>query len=183
MMESTNPVDLMFERIMSMHIGNPDLSREKSHYRLFREHERRVALWSKALGFPEETQPVIWDIATAIIPSVAVEEEKMRTLPETMKSPYTLRIFQNALKWTAIQDSPEARRYDLPAPYEPLIVIYERGGIVYKGELGRSWFVTKGELIPRMHEYYDHTTPIVELDTAILDAIDAGATNKYSLTL
>jgi hypothetical protein len=99
----------------------------------------------------------------------------MRTLTKTIKIPSTLRLFQNALKWTAIQDSPEARRYNLPAPYEPLVVIFERGGEVYKGELGRAWFVTKGELIPRMHEYYDHTTPIVELDSAILDAIDAEA--------
>jgi hypothetical protein len=176
MMKSSDPVDLMFERIMSMHIGNPDLSREKSHYRLFREHERRVALWSKALGFPEETQPVIWDIATAIVPSVAVEEEKIRALAKSVKgSLYTLRIFQNALKWAAIQDSPEARRYNLPAPYEPLIILYERGGIVYKDEVGHAWFVTRATLFPMMHEYYDRTTPFVELDTAILDAIDAEA--------
>jgi hypothetical protein len=175
MMESTNPVDQLFERIVSIDFRNLDLSRFESHYRLFREHERRVALWSKALGFPGDAQSVMWDIATAIIPSVAVEEEKMRTLTKTIKIPSTLRLFQNALKWTAIQDSPEARRYNLPAPYEPLVVIFERGGEVYKGELGRAWFVTKGELIPRMHEYYDHTTPIVELDSAILDAIDAEA--------
>jgi hypothetical protein len=166
----------MFERIMSIHLGNPDRSRFESHYRLFREHERRVALWSKALGFPREAQPVIWDIATVIIPSVAVEEEKIRDISEHAKGHYTLRIFQNALKWTAIQDSPEARRYNLPAPYEPLIILYERGGDVYKDEMGgRRWFVTKATLIPRMHEYYDRTTPFVELDTAILDAIDAEA--------
>jgi hypothetical protein len=181
MMESTNPVDLMFERIMSMHIGNPDLSREKSHYRLFREHERRVALWSKALGFPVDAQAVMWDIATAIIPSVAVEEEKIRVLSKEMNH-YMLRICQNALTWAAIQDSPEARRYNLPAPYEPLIVIFERGGDVFKGELG-GWDVTFATLSRAMHEYYDRTTPIVELDTATLDAIDAGATNKSSLTL
>jgi hypothetical protein len=163
---------------MSMHIGNPDLSREKSHYRLFREHERRVALWSKALGFPPDAQPVMWDIATVIIPSVAVEEEKLRALSKHTKDHYTHRIFQNALKWTAIQDSPEARRYNLPAPYEPLVMLYERGGDVYKDEVGHAWFVTRATLFPMMHEYYDRTTPIVELDTATLDAIDAGATNK-----
>jgi hypothetical protein len=117
----------------------------------------------------------MWDIASVIVPSVAIDEEKTQVLRKKIESFYMLRIFLNALRWAAVEESPEVRRYNLPAPYEPLIVLYERGGDVYKDELGRSWFVTRATLRQSMHKFYDRTTPIVELDPAVLDAIDAEA--------
>jgi hypothetical protein len=62
---------------------------------------------------------------------------------------------------------------DLPDPYEPLVVLYERGGVFFV-ENGVADFELRRVPL-RTWQANLASEPIVEIDPAVLDAVDEGA--------
>ncbi|MFF0489927.1 hypothetical protein ACFYTQ_13000 [Nocardia sp. NPDC004068] len=94
-----------------------------------REHLRRSALWADAYGSAE------WpfsDIASFVTPNFQLSADVERDLEQYlasgavsywMKSPCC-----SIVRWAALSHSTEVSLPDLPDPYEPMLIMFERGG-------------------------------------------------------
>jgi hypothetical protein len=175
--------------------------RRNSLARLMQEYLRRAALWGKELNATDRWP--FFDIAKCISENLCFPTELETSLEECL-SKFNLRptIKKSCLwylKWSALKDraldpkvDPEESResasvrFDfkawlsepeshLPDPYEPLILLYERGGIFYT----EHGFIMVGSAgIPAMitgWTAYDRQKPFVDLDEQTLDRLDAVA--------
>jgi hypothetical protein len=183
-MSEQDSVDRLIERILAID-WHVNFDRRWSHWDLAREHVRRLALWAVALHI-EYPYPFLTDIAEVINPSIRVSPNRLELLKNHFIERWTggigfwaQHIFVNALHWAAIENSEEVTRFRLPAPYEPLIVLYERGGDI-RSEHG-WFFISSGGM--KFGEISKHAspTPVVELDQKTLDAIDAAGKRDEEL--
>jgi hypothetical protein len=144
---------------------------------LFLEYLRRVALWVKALDWPDAPTPFC-DIPKRIDPLVRADPEVVDGLITYFNESHPKinhrehRLCTLFLHWAAVENMEQAKLFTLPAPYEPLIVLYERGGSITTEH--RFWYISlAGGLRIKKWPFYESTTPVVELDANVLDAIDA----------
>ena len=95
---------------------------------LAREFVRRVLLWHPGLLAPSTAHAV--DLVAALVPAAPMPASILRHAEQVLPlSPrYGLRLCLNFLKWTAIEHLPTVSDRPLPAPYEPAIRLFERGG-------------------------------------------------------
>jgi hypothetical protein len=148
-------------------------SRECSHILLFKEYIRRAALWFKALnielkgsGWP------VFDIAAQIDQSIEDETEDENFIKcLTTGTYYTKVLCLYYVHWSMIKDRPEVTRFNLPEPYEPIIIMFERGCSFPRKEFNIYDFWGGGIPINEPENYYDDL-PYTELDSATLDQID-----------
>ncbi|WP_254667921.1 hypothetical protein [Streptomyces griseus] len=139
-----------------------------------REYLRRAALWAKAYNV-EAAWP-FFDIAehvdaeTTTPPDIADELEEL--LEEL--APASLRTTcRGAVRWAVLREAHSDLPTDLPDPYEPLLVMYERGGGYHLEE----YLDLNGVMIPlRDLESNASAAPFLTLDPATLDALDAEET-------
>ncbi|MFD3976685.1 hypothetical protein [Streptomyces cyaneofuscatus] len=144
---------------------------------LMREYLRRTALWAQAYGAEERWS--FFDIAERVDaaittpPDVAVELEHLLT----NLAPASLRTTcRGAVRWPALLASHRGLPVDLPDPYEPLLLMYERGGGYHLGE----YLDLNGVMIPlRDVESNASATPFVTLALTTLDALDAEGEMTY----
>jgi hypothetical protein len=174
MTNSNSAVEQAIERIKAIdwRQGN-DSSRRVSHVKLFVEYIRRAALWFKALdldykgsGWPT------FDIAAQIDPSIeddSKDEALMKRL--CVGSFYAEISCLQYVHWSMIQDRPEVIRFNLPAPYEPVIMMFERGCSFPKKEFNIYNFWGGGIPVNHPENYYD-IPPYTDLDSAELDRED-----------
>jgi hypothetical protein len=73
--------------------------------------------------------------------------------------------------WSMVKDTLKVTQLDLPDPYEPLIVMFERGGSFPKKEFNIYNFWSGGIPVNEPENYYA-SLPYVELDSDVLDQID-----------
>lgn len=96
---------------------------------LMREYLRRAALWARAYG-AEQSWP-FFDIAEHIAEAIRTPPEDAAALEEILSglAPASLKITcRGAVRWAALRQAQIEWPGDLPDPYEPLILMYERGG-------------------------------------------------------
>jgi hypothetical protein len=114
----------------------PLSARRWSHYVLYHEYMRRVAIWGQEFGWSLNYGNLSYtDLATVIRPTLTLPEDALAIIE---KQPFALRehrYFRNALKWAALEDSDETGRFSQLNPYELIFLIYQRGGFV-SGEHG-----------------------------------------------
>ena len=175
--------DIALERILAIK-WEPDDTRVHSHIALLREYLRRAALWAKVLNCTDEWP--FFDVTAHIYPLETVDEAKIEALNThfTQTPFYVAGIIEKTCKWfiqwERVKNLPKVSEFTLPEPYEPLIKMYERGGI-FSTEHGFFDFAIGG--FPRgQWKQYDQTIPLLELDTKTLDEIDiyAGDPSKLS---
>jgi hypothetical protein len=134
-MNRQNNVEEMYQRILSIPLDGDAFKDE--HLYLMLEYMRRVALWQQALKCAE-ARP-FFDIADQIDPSIRVDSEMVNVLHGRFKQGVWVgRIGEWALHFAALQDAAKVQHFDLPVPYEPLIVLFEEGGtftITHEGVL------------------------------------------------
>lgn len=166
----------------------PNYFRGPSHILLFYEYLRRLNLWTTSLDLFHMWWRVPYfswwasDLGTALVPTVQVSLE----IEDEMKELYTMQgQLKNAVKWAAACDQVDlVARYQLPDPYEPLLLMYRRDGEFYAdGFAGGSLSIYSSRV--KVYERYEgyimrelnketlRHTPYVELDERILDEIDA----------
>jgi hypothetical protein len=154
-------------------------TRQISHIKLFREHVRRTVLWFRALDldFKGSGWPSV-DIAARIDTSLIDEgrdedrDEELIKLLGVSGHGYAIRYFPVCyVHWAMVQNRPEIMQIALPAPYEPVIMMFERGCRFPKREFDLYNFWGGGIPLGRPESYYDKA-PYTDLDSAALDRED-----------
>jgi hypothetical protein len=103
--------------------------RQRSRLRLAREYLRRTAVWMQSLGLAER-----WphpDLAKVVEPSVAVDPalaERIFAATADGEFPVRPAVSYPILQWVAAADVPGRRFPQLDDPFEPLVLLFERGG-------------------------------------------------------
>src|SRR5688572_21541320 len=126
----TNAVQQLADRLSAIQ-WTSDEDRYVLHVRLGQEYLRRAALWIQALGV--EDGSMFFDIAEVIDPdsraSPILIQRVREHLDEQKISGWPQIIAEWALHFAALPEPalPELA-LGLPQPYEPLIVMLERGG-------------------------------------------------------
>ncbi|MFJ4770734.1 hypothetical protein ACIP88_16690 [Streptomyces uncialis] len=98
----------------------------RSRGMLMREHMRRAALWAAAYGVPEQWP--FFDIAQFAEPGLLLDDDLATELDE-----FVARVIPSsagvlcyaAVRWAAVRSE---ELPDLPHPYEPILIMFERGG-------------------------------------------------------
>ena len=170
-MTQDNSVDRGIERIKAINWELND-SRTASHIALFREYLRRASLWAKALGCTDEWP--FFDVAAQIDPSLRADEAKVELLKRHLTQFRLFRPIKRTCEWfvhwAVVKDRPEVTKFALPDPYDPLILMYERGGDFY-AEHGFFYFSVGSFPIGNWSQYYS-LSPNIVLDEQVLDQLD-----------
>jgi hypothetical protein len=137
---------------------------------LMREFLRRAALWVDHLGGSERWP--FFDIAERVDSSVRADPGLLERLDEFTNANVpefiARRMCRAAVHWAELRESTEVTLPDLPDPYEPLIVLYERGGVFFV-ENGVADFEMRRVPL-RTWQANLAPEPVVEIDQAVLDA-------------
>ncbi|MFH8382014.1 hypothetical protein ACH4E7_13850 [Kitasatospora sp. NPDC018058] len=145
-----------------------------SRSRLMVEYLRRASLWAEVLGGPPKWP--IFDIAGALAPAVRVDPEVAAWLEEFLVTHVggieTENACRAAVRWATLRDTPGVGLPDLPDPFEPLLLVYERGGEVIADESRAFNFGGRRVQIKPWREHLS-AEPATALDSDALDALDA----------
>ncbi|MFJ2810356.1 hypothetical protein [Kitasatospora sp. NPDC087271] len=163
----------MLERLRDVPWGDWDLAygHAGSRVQLMREYLRRSACWADAFG-AEKLWP-FFDIGRHIDPEVRAAPEVTAALDDFVDNTIGRRTLEEtcrgAVHWPAFRQGTSFALPDLPDPYEPLLLMFERGGGFYVEEM----IDLDGAAVPQ-GQLSDHLSPIpvVTLDSAALDALD-----------
>ncbi|MBL1179337.1 hypothetical protein [Pantanalinema sp. GBBB05] len=154
----------VYQRILAI-TWQPDDSQIDIHIALMHEYLRRSSLWAKALNCNGRVTP-FFDIADRVAPDVRAEPEIVEALLRHLKqiplNGLVQRTCEWALHWAAISDTSQVKQLTLPEPYEPLLVLLERGG-TFRRETG--WIDIVGHGIATLNWLdYAERLPFVETD-------------------
>jgi hypothetical protein len=154
------------------------VSHTRSRALLMREYLRRAALWARELG--AEPEWPFFDVTEFLAPGLRadarVEDELERFLAGKVPTPSTARTCRGAVRWAALRQAAD-RLPDLPDPYEPLLLMYERGG----GYSIEEFIDLYGVMIPHgTLESNLRVEPFLTTDPFTLDALDQGAVGKIT---
>lgn len=152
--------------------------RTPSRVALLREYLRRASWWAEAVN--SEQWP-FFDIAAAVNPAVRAEPAQVQAveahLSANLQGLLVVRTCVWALHFAALLDagSKLPRVPDSVAqPFEPLLTMFERGGGFRLGGSGLIEVDAAG--VPKGTAQSHRTDkPVVSLESAALDALDAGA--------
>jgi len=152
----------------------------RSRALLMREYLRRAALWAQAYG-AEEDWP-FFDVTERVAPSLRLTPEVEADLEDfvanKVPTPSTARVCRGAVRWAALAgEDGAAAATDLPDPYEPLLLMFERGG----GYSIEEFIDLYGVMIPYGNfESNRDAEPFLTLAPSTLDALDQDATGRIS---
>ncbi|MCP9207053.1 hypothetical protein [Streptomyces cucumeris] len=145
---------------------------------LMREYLRRTALWAQAYDV-EDTWP-FFDVAEHVAPQVQLAPELTAELDEVLTGvmPSSLkRMCRAAVRWAVVRQSGIDLPKGLPdEPYEPLLLMCERGG----GYFVEEFVDLNGAMIQLGSvERNLAATPFIALAHTTLDALDAEGEITY----
>ena len=166
----TTRVDACAARILAIDWVGSD-AHTRSRVALLREYLRRAALWLERL--PEGAWP-FFDAGALIEPSVRADSEVVERVESGLHRPEVFATVRESCVWAlhfaALRDA-AADPGGLPDPYEPLLLMYERGGGFTFDGTGfiQVDFVGVPKGTPRD---YRGREPLASLDRADLDRLD-----------
>ncbi|UNO40666.1 hypothetical protein [Streptomyces sp. MST-110588] len=169
----------VLERLRAIDWGDDFAASDHANSRalLMREYLRRAALWARAYG-AEQSWP-FFDITERVDAELQMPSEVADEVEQVLAglAPTSLkRTCRAAIRWAAIRDARDDLPADLPDPYEPLLLMYERGG----GYFLEDYLGLNGVMIPLGNvESNASVTPFVTLAPATLDALDAEGQITY----
>ncbi|TDQ52272.1 hypothetical protein [Actinorugispora endophytica] len=165
----SDPVEGLVDRLLAADWSG-SYEQRPSQAALMREYLRRSAWWAKR--FDAEGWP-FFDIASWVDPSVRADPGQVRRLQEGLPDWVYLTVRHTcvwALHFRALQES-GADLPDLPDPFAPLLLMFERGsGFTVDG----TGFIEVDFRSIRKGRRNDHLVkePKAPLDPAELDAMD-----------
>ncbi|WP_374774245.1 hypothetical protein OG756_15860 [Streptomyces sp. NBC_01310] len=144
--------------------------RTRSRVALMREFLRRSALWAGETG---STEWPFFDIAGRIDPSARIDDESVQSIAEKigLQQPVVLDTLTWALNFAVLSDI-RTGLPDLPSPFEPLMLMFERGGTFSLDGSGHIE-VDMAAMARGTVERALERVPL-DLDGTSLDALDAG---------
>ncbi|MEV8455337.1 hypothetical protein AB0467_26120 [Streptomyces sp. NPDC052095] len=179
---STEPPRAVLERLRTVDwYGDWETARGHSRSRalLMREYLRRAALWARAYG-AEEQWP-FFDVTEFAAPGFRaapeIESELEDYVAHSVGTPSTARTCRGAVRWAAFRAGTGDGLPGLPQPYEPLLLMYERGG----GYSIEEYIDLCGVMIPHgtLRSNLD-AEPFLALAPSTLDVLDAGADGRIA---
>jgi hypothetical protein len=174
-----NPVEKARQRILLINWKYDDPYKEGSHRLLFDEFLRRSAMLAKAVGLLDDSENgwLMYDYAVFFDSSLELEEEEIDALAAELQvngypSWYAERVCVYFLHWVAVENHPDVVEQTLLNPYEPLIMLYERGGTFRRDKDGTWEFTFTAFFIDPPGNYLSRA-PVVDLnDESLLDSVD-----------
>jgi hypothetical protein len=155
--------------------GSSGFKHRRSRVRLMAEYLRRAAQWAEALDATGEWP--FFDIASHLAPSIQIPEDQDKELESLISNrigwPSVDRLARATMRWAALQDAEVPLPPGLEDPYEPVLLMLDRGG-AWTTEAG---FIDVDGAAVRRQTWCDHlsTEPVTALDPATLDALDEQA--------
>ncbi|HEX3789911.1 MAG TPA: hypothetical protein VHW44_18735 [Pseudonocardiaceae bacterium] len=152
--------------------GETSFDFPRSRARLMKEYLRRAAFWARA--FEATDQWPFFDVVASLAPEVRTPEgaaAELETLISTRIGwPSVAASARYALRWAAVLDAGVHVPSTLADPFEPLLLLFERGG----GYTTEHGFVDLGGASVRLLSWPDHLAdePVVSLDPAELAGLD-----------
>ncbi|MER5867340.1 hypothetical protein [Kitasatospora sp. NPDC002040] len=165
----------MLDRLSSI-AWNDAVTAEKcanSRSALMAEYLRRMALWASAyeIGRP---WPFI-DLVEHIDPSVRIGKDVLDRIDDLIEDraigPKVARVCRNAVRWAELRGADTAALPDIADPFEPIIVLLERGGQFFT-EGGIALLGFGGVPLAGVAENISRG-PLERLDSDCLDELDA----------
>lgn len=144
---------------------------------LLREYLRRVAQWRAAYDCSPDTP--FFDIAACVESSIRVQPELIdglsKELDERGAELDVIYLVPHIVNWTALRATPGVRLPDLEDPFEPLMLMFERGGGFHMEQgVNLEWItVSLRGWRDRLNEQ-----PMASLDPEALDKIDEEGSMK-----
>ncbi|MFH8382016.1 hypothetical protein ACH4E7_13860 [Kitasatospora sp. NPDC018058] len=171
---SSDAVQSMVDRLKALNWTSHGEALEKSYSRaaLMKEYLRRTALWLDVYG--DTRYWPVFDLAAIVAPEVRAAPAVVADVKEFVDAAshrwYAAETSVAAVQWAALSDVPGLNLPPLPDPFEPLIRVYERGGLFSYA----NGFVDFDTTMVPCRDWRAHLspTPVVELDDAALDALD-----------
>ena len=170
---NTKNIDKPIERIMSIS-WESDFSRSESQYALFCEFFRRMAKWTEFLGCRE--QWLFGNLANYVDSNLEIDRSKIDRLEQHLKNLglhfLIIRVCINFVYWEMLEKRFSLMKESkLPEPYEPIILMFERGGIF---DTEHGYFDLSGIGIPKptWKSSYNNISEI-KITPEELDRIDA----------
>lgn len=148
------------------------LRHARSRALLMREHLRRAAQWARA--YDAEAAWPCFDLAEYVDPSVELDPEVSADLEEFIRlnvgTPSIQATCRGVVRWAAVRTKSKATLPDIPEMYEPLLLLFERGGDYAIGQFIDLQGVAtpQGNLAENLS-----ATPFLTLAPTTLDALDA----------
>ncbi|MGW1146018.1 hypothetical protein ACWD6I_13355 [Streptomyces sp. NPDC002454] len=142
---------------------------------LMGEHMRRAALWADAYGVPERWP--FFDIAQLAVPGFRLDDDLAADLDDfvTAVTPYSIGVLcASAVRWASVHSD---ELPDLPHPYEPIVLMFERGG----GYNIEEMIDLYGVSVP--YGDFAHALkrkPFLSLGKFVLDTFDSTANDRVS---
>ncbi|WP_406399796.1 hypothetical protein [Streptomyces uncialis] len=175
-MSDETPRDVLTRlRAVEWYEWDKSYAHRRSRGMLMREHMRRAALWAEAYGAPEYWP--FFDVAQFAEPDLVLDDEVESELDEFVKTvtPSSIRVLcRAAVRWASVQAK---ELPDLPHPYEPILIMFERGGGYNIEEMIDLYGVSVpyGDF-PRSLKL----EPFMSLDRFVLDTFDSTAGDRVS---
>ena len=174
-MKTSDATRELAERLLVANSGEgSDYRHRYSRVSLMREYLRRAARWAESLNCTSEWP--FFDIAAHVDPTVRADPVLVTRIEKNFEAhpawPPVRDTSIWALQWAQLKAiSPSSIPPHLEDPFEPLILMYERGG----GFTTEHGFVDVDMAGIPLRSWRDHLSsqPIVELDAATLDRLDA----------
>ena len=147
------------------------LRHARSRALLMREYLRRAAQWARACD-AEAAWP-FFDLAEYVDPSVELDPEISADLEEFIRlnvgTPSIQATCRGVVRWAAVRAESKATLPDIPEMYDPLLLLFERGGAYAIGQ----FIDLQGVAIPQgnLAENFS-ASPFLTLAPTTLDALD-----------
>jgi hypothetical protein len=173
-------VEVLCERLLAVDWAY-DARRKKSHVELFKEYMRRQALWLDTLAMTEDFP--CYDIAALINEEIRAGSDFTNALREHLtacelnSTMIITGVLESALHWAALEDLDQLADFpDLPNPYEPLVVLFERHGTFTIEEMFGRYVIGYTERGPSLArgpwQRYYQMEPYIELELSVLNRLD-----------
>lgn len=172
-----NHVNAAVKRIKAIHWAG-SFDKTPSRVALLREYLRRASWWAEAV---KSSEWPFFDIAAAITPAVRAGAASVRAVEEhlagALQGALVVHSCVRALHFAALEDA-GTKLPKVPSsvarPFEPLLLMFERGGGFRLSGSGLIEVDAAG--VPKGTAKSHHTDkPVVALERAALDALDAAA--------
>jgi hypothetical protein len=173
-MEYSPEVYNVLNRLISIHWA-ANVAHYRSHRLLVFEYFRRSALWATMLN-ATDSWPIV-NLALHLEPTLQLHPAVLRSFHDHLQkhgSPprEMVALLEAALYWARLQDLNDERINQLPAPYEPILLLYERGGYFFRSHDGIEITVVM-TVSHRGWQQFLTQTPYIQLDPSVLDQVDS----------
>jgi hypothetical protein len=172
-MNKNRTAELALSRIEALGWGEKAVpnSRDALNVLLFQEYLRRMFMWSQKLNCGKWP---FFSVALCIGSQIELDQTLLNRFNKVrFPNPLVRTTCLDFLHWETIKDHTTVASIELPAPYDPLMLMYERGSDIRREEnVVELYTQDRMRAVWLIKSKYDRLEPFVELDEETLDRIE-----------